>query len=545
MMFSVLSWSLFPLVSAWGIDQLSVFDYILWTYVVGLAASCLILVAIPKRARASLPQVRHIDRRLFAEIFIGCLTVLLSFACLLSSFKYLSRTSATVVYEIWPIIAMYITPVLIRKRWEKIVTKDLVFSLLSFIGIAFLLYPEKQDPFVNGEVVWRDLWRLFLPLLGGIFMAVASVMKSRVSRTMNNKNHPIGSLLKVQIFFSFGVVLLSIPFALFWPDKPSVYTADNIMAILFIGVFIHTLGNVTYTMAVLKSRKSNIVILWYLMPIFAVVWLWMAGLGDITSYVILGTVCIITSNLMITVRAERSRAYTSAVMGLLGCGIYAYFVDGLNMTEYYTALSVPIVFYAILVAFSMDRLIKSDKLEENMVIEILNCIEDHVKQIGKANTALYSKHVLGMVTAGDTVHVNMHYKAIRNDDNVYLMSLHNQIDQLALSKLRGTSFSEMFVLFLIGLLTLIASIVYRPNDLIGDGFAIVMALTVIFIFFSVLDLSDKRRRFHLARDEAGMKMIAEDATRNHAGERIISTILILLILAAIIGLLWMKHGYRL
>jgi hypothetical protein len=71
MMFSVLSWSLFPLVSAWGIDQLSVFDYILWTYVVGLSASCLILMAMPKRTRATLPKVSHIDRKIYIEIFIG------------------------------------------------------------------------------------------------------------------------------------------------------------------------------------------------------------------------------------------------------------------------------------------------------------------------------------------------------------------------------------------------------------------------------------------------------------------------------------------
>ena len=54
---------------------------------------------------------------------------------------------------------------------------------------------------------------------------------------------------------------------------------------------------------------------------------------------------------------------------MLACGTYVYFTDGLAMTQnyisnFYDAISVPIVFYTILVAFMMDRLIRSDRQEE-------------------------------------------------------------------------------------------------------------------------------------------------------------------------------------
>ena len=347
MMFSVLSWSLFPLVSAWGIDRLSIFDYILWTYVVGLGTSLFILKMMPSAKKAGLPQLRQLGRRTIAEILIGSLTVLLSFACLLLSFSYMSKAGATVIFEIWPIIAMYISPLLIKKGWEKISRKDMAFSAIAFIGVIFLLYPEAPGPFLASFLSFHDAYHMLLPLFGGVFMAVASVMKARVSHQLENKKYQITSLLKIQTFFSLGVIVLSVPFTLFWPDKQSVFTFENIMAVAFIGVFIHTLGNVSYTMAVLRSSKANIVVLWYLMPIFSVLWLWLAGQSTITPYIIWGSIFIITANLIMTIRADRSLSYVASMVALLVCGVYTYFVDGLDMHDYYQALSVPLVFYAI------------------------------------------------------------------------------------------------------------------------------------------------------------------------------------------------------
>jgi drug/metabolite transporter (DMT)-like permease len=542
MMFSVLSWSLFPLISVWGINQLGVFDYILWTYVVGLGATCLLLQTLPRSEEMALPKVSQIKGQVLWEIFVGCLSVLLSFACLLIAFSYISRASATVVFEIWPIIAMYITPLLIKKGWEKISTRDMTFSILAFIGVVFLLYPETQNPLFTGGFTLHGWYRLLLPLLGGVFMAVASVMKSRVSYNLENKKYPVASLLKVQAFFSAGVVLLALPFALLWPDKHSVYTPENIMAIFFIGIVTHTLGNVCYTMSVLRAAKPNIVVLWYLMPIFAVVWLWLAGEAEITEYIVLGSIFIVTANLIITVRAERSMSYTATMIALLVCGLYTYFVDGLNMDDYYQALSVPIVFYVILVAFMMDRLMRRDRLEEGLAIEMINYIEERTTKLGRLAQD-FSAHIVGMITTNDPAQVNRHYRAVRNGQGEHLSGIYNQLDQLVLSKVEGTSFAETFILFIVGMLTVVTATVYRPNNLIADGFAIILSLTVIFIFFTILDLSDKRRRFYLERDYKGERMVSALITRDLLSERVISALLLLLILVALLGLLWMKHAY--
>ncbi len=531
MMLSVLSWSLFPLMSAWGIQQLGIFDFILGTYVVGFLASALAFNMLPAKQKANLPKISKMNGTVFSEIFAGCLSVLLSFGCLLASFAYVSKAASVFTFEAWPVMGIYLAPILIKKGWDRISRRDLLFSLLALIGIAFLLLPERA----------AASYHVLLPLVGGLLMAIASVMKSRVSHDLENKSHPIGSLLKIQMLFSGGVALLSIPFVLFLPDKHCIFTAGNIMAILFTGIAIHTLGNVSYTMGILRSAKANIMVLWCLMPVFAVFWLWMAGQADIPASIALGAIFIITASLMTTVKADKTLSYSATIVSILLCGVYVYFIDGLAMDDYYQAISVPLFFYAILVAFMMDRLIKSDELEEQMAVEIMNYIDEHASKIGDA-TKTCTAHILGMVTTNDTAKVNAHYKAVRNHPNKHLSGIYNQLDQLVLSKVRGTNFSEMFVIFIVGILTVVSSIAYRPNNLIADGFAIVVPLSAIFIFFTLFDLSNNRREFYLERDKNGEIALSHHLTLDLFGERIIATILIVVILAAFIGLLWVKHA---
>ncbi len=126
-----------------------------------------------------------------------------------------------------------------------------------------------------------------------------------------------------------------------------------------------------YTMSMLRSSKGNILVLWCLKPVLAVLWLWLAGQAVITDRTILGAIFIVTASLMITIKTDKSLSYAASMVGILPCGVYVYFFSGLGMEDYYQAISVPLFFYAILVAFMMDRLIKSDELEEQLAIEMI------------------------------------------------------------------------------------------------------------------------------------------------------------------------------
>lgn len=540
MMGSVLTWSLFPLLSAWSINQIAVFDYIFWTYVVGLLGSAALLTLLPGFRTIKRETFYQVDADIVGDVFLCAVTVVMSFVCLLTAFMQMSKAAATVMYEIWPIIAIYLAPILVAKKWQKVSPKELAFSVLAFVGVAFLIYADiphnEAELFQNLKTVGH----VFMPLLGGIFMAISSVMKLRVSHMLRHEKYPLSSLLFVQVLVSLGVVLVTLPLMLWWPDQKSVFTRENVAAMIGIGFFISTLGTAAYTIAVLRSPNTNIIVMWYLMPIFSVLWLWAAGQAPLTPNIVLGSVFIITANLVMTVKADHSLSYTAAILTMLGSGVYAYFVEGLSMNDYYQAVSVPIVFFTILVAFMMDRLIRSDKLEEMKAVAIINFIEAHAKQL-KNSSEVYIAHVYGMVLNNKLRKVDAHYQALRNADEPILSAVYNDLDELVTSKVNGTSFAEFFLLSLIGGLTVVCSTVFRPTDIVGDLFSIVLSLTVTFIFFNVIDLQKERRHFDLERDKSGHRRLAQSATGNFLGEQILSALLIGVIMMAFVGLLVTKR----
>lgn len=544
MLFSVLVWSLFPLIGALGIDDLGIFDFIAWIFVINFATAWLMMKLIPSVRHVKLPKWRALGRKTWGEILIGCLTMNISLACLLTAFSYMSKAGATIIYEVWPIVAMYMTPLLIRnKGWDKISGRDLFFSVLAFIGIGFIIHPEIE---AQGGFFLQEDWKLnalilSLPFLGGVFMSVSSVMKARISHNLEVPGNPLASVLFVKMTFSLVIALSTIPFILFWPDQTSVFTTQSILVLLFAGVAIYTLGDVAYTLAVLGSSKSNIVVLWFLVPIFSVIWLWLAGESAITPWIILGSLMIISSNLLMTVKADNSTAYVTAVVSMIGAGIYCFFVDGMGMDDYYEAVGVPLVFFAILVAFIMDRLIKRDTLEEELAVEMVNHIDANPESF-KPKGREYCEHILSIVRTRDPDKINSHYKAVRNSKNRHMKEIWTSLDRLALSKIQGTTFAEFFILFVVGGLTVAVSVLYRPNDMVGDSFAIVQTVAVVFIFFTVLDLAKARQTFHLHRNEKNELHLAEEACKNQMSERIISSVLIMMMLAAFLFLLALKHG---
>lgn len=545
MMFSVVVWSLFPLISAWCIDYVSTFDYIFWMFLINFFTSLFLLRTVPTARAAKLPKVLSLPGMVKFEIMIGCLTIILSIACLLSSFFYMSKAGATIIYEVWPIVAMYATPLLIKKGWDKISARDMFFSVLAFGGVGFIYYPEIMNEggfFLDGFAL-KELYILLLPFLGGVFMAISSVMKARISHNLECEGNPLASVLFVKMLFSLVVSLLCIPFLLFWPDAPSTYTLLTVLGMLFTGVMTWTFGDVAYTLAVLKANKSSIMVLWFLVPILSVVWLWVAGESAITAFIVLGAIIIISSNLLMTVKADSSMSYMAAVVTMIFCGIYTYFTDGLNFPDYYEAVGVPVVFFAILVAFMMDRLIKRDALEEELALDVINFINTHSKKFGKKGQE-FCEHVAAIVRTNNPTEVNDHYRAVRNSGVKHLEAVHTQLDRLALSKVQGSRFAELFILFLIGALTVGVSIVYRPDDIIGDGFAMVHAVTIVFIFFTVMDLAHERKCFNLERigDSRDNLTLAERVTRDRLSESVISAGLIVLVMTAFVCLFYTKHA---
>lgn len=127
---------------------------------------------------------------------------------------------------------------------------------------------------------------------------------------------------------------------------------------------------------------QNISVLWFILPILTLFWLWLFDMSAITGEIILGASMITVANLLITSKPDDRLSYPATIITLLLVSIYCYFFEGLDVDDYYQAASVPLFFYSILIAFLMDRLIRRDRFEEDLVVEMIRHVEtDGPRQI--------------------------------------------------------------------------------------------------------------------------------------------------------------------
>ncbi|TVQ84308.1 MAG: DMT family transporter [Micavibrio sp.] len=542
MMLSVLVWSVYPVIAAWGLEEISVPDFLFWSLTSSIVAAWIFLKISPSARRVKYKTFFQHDRKVQGMLLLYVVAFLGSQICLLGSFAFITEAGATIAYETWPIFAMYVTPLLMKKSWEVIPRRDYIFAVIALIGVCFILYPELQSDFLLREDV--KFWHygaILLPLLGGLCMAFATAFMGSAAHMAEVKGHPIVSLLSLRVALGWLFIPVTGIVALVWPSAPSTYTPENVLAMIFVGMFILTLGGMFYYWALLKATRTNINVLWYFVPLFSAVWFWWTGISEVTDYIIIGAILIISSNLLITTRADKKMAYMATLISLLVVGIYCYFTEGTRMEEdYYEAIGVPVVFFVILAAFTMDRLIRRDQKEESLGVRVMHNVIRN-KKIPSKYKKLLIDAVINILRTKDTDVINAHYKKIMTVKYDYYEKIASDLDQLVLSKIHNTNFGDLFVTALVGIVTVGVTIAFREPEFVADAFSIGMTGAAVFLFFSIVDLSNMRRTFHLDFNEKGIRELSKDVRRSHDSDIILSSILIFLLLTAFTGLLWYKH----
>jgi drug/metabolite transporter (DMT)-like permease len=540
-LFSVFVFSLWALLAVFGIESVNRWEFIFWTELLSFAASAALLWVSAAGAHIRARKLTELSRREILEFCASGLSLILAQACLLTSFLYLSKAGAMIIYEVWPIFAMYLTPLLVAKAWPRVSPRDLMFAMLALFGVSLIMLPERGEPFfLKASSLVARYGTLLLPLAGGALNALSSVLKARLSQRLDIKGHPLISVLVAQVFygiFGTGFAAAALALSRLFDHQVSRYTPLNIGGMLFISLVVYTAGRLSYVVGLLRSKHSNITVLWYLTPILTVLWLWLAGYSAVTTPIVLGSCFIIGANLLMSVKADDSLSYPAAIVTLLCVGTYCHFVKGLDMGDYYQAISVPLVFYAILVAFLVDRLDRRDAFEEGLAVEIIRHIGLEGPASQKKQRELVEQ-VAAVVRTSDVHEIDEHYRALRNSGHEFLRRVSDKLDALALSRIQGANFGEMLVLSLVGLLTVGTTVVFRPPVFVADCFAVVLSAAMVFIYFMIYDLIRERARFYLELDERGQFGLSASALHASRFEIVLSTGLLVIIIAATIGALW-------
>ncbi|MEM8636383.1 MAG: DMT family transporter [Pseudomonadota bacterium] len=222
-----------------------------------------------------------------------------SYTCLFTSFHFINKAGASVLYETWPIFVTIGLPLFFKQRFERLDTADVVYILSAFIGVVMIINgsggTEPTDqPSLDGEA--GEITGLVLATSSGITMAAAVIIKTHLMKTLtlNRAAIPVVAFVESSHRLAGAVALL-----LFGIATTDV-SLDNLLRIDVSTAFalLELLGASAFWYAIIATRRSTINVLWYLTPVLAVIWLSLLGLAQINLAIVAGAALIIAANIM-------------------------------------------------------------------------------------------------------------------------------------------------------------------------------------------------------------------------------------------------------
>ena len=355
--------------------------------------------------------------------------------------------------------------------------------------------------------------------------------------------------------FVAGIVLLMITFSL-----GEQFTILVLLAGLLTGFFIAPLAGTAFRQANLLTNNLSINALRYTGPLFAVLWLFLFRDTNYMNFdfLVIGATAIIAANLLLNFEAEIRLGYKALILALWGCGMVVYLRQVVVFYDYFNLIEVAVVIFILVLSFRTDRLVRRSTNEENSVLELQQKISTFV-----TNKKMQKKTLdtLLQISAYKTLKgLQNSYNELKNSlttaksqikDKKIFSEILGKIDMLVHSKQQGINFGELTALFILTFITTGGILFLFPSEAKGwagffiEMFAFLMASTVLFLLFNILDLQKDRNHPILqnmssqSNKDDNFSILFRD-TQNRNFERWISIIICICITFAYAWLLWSK-----
>lgn len=320
---SAFSFSFFPLVNAIGLKHSSpiVFSFFNQGTTIFMSFTVLLFVmggwspvVAALRAFLSLP----LKTKLIA-VFSG-VSVYLGGIFFLFALSLMSKAGAAVIMETWPILAIVISPFLIRKAWEKLGYLDILSLVICFIGVVFITVSETGQTF--SEFISHPLFMFenyeFMEYIGVVlaFLASYCFAFSGVSRAQfvkalpqefRTKHFGDGVNVSEAVYTYLLSYIIGLPLAsfLFLFIEPPVHFSFEAFTPGLINGVILTATSALYSYALLKAKSPSINIIWYFAPLMAAMWLWLYGEAQLTDMLVIGGVLIVVANIALVLKPKK------------------------------------------------------------------------------------------------------------------------------------------------------------------------------------------------------------------------------------------------
>ena len=211
----------------------------------------------------------------YIQIFcIGALGTFLYNLFLYLGINNMQASQAFIINYLWPIMTIIFACIILK---EKLTLKKLIAILLSFIGVIIVTS--------NGDLLSIEK----NSLMGALYCVLASISYGLFSVLNKGKNYD--KFLSMMLFF-LSSTLISFIYTIFTKNFCTLQT-DQIMGLLWIGVFTAALSDTLWALALAKGDTAKISNLAYITPFLSLIWTGLILKENISVYAIIGLIIIV------------------------------------------------------------------------------------------------------------------------------------------------------------------------------------------------------------------------------------------------------------
>lgn len=524
---AVILYSLFPLFNALSVGAVPPLVYVFKACVVAVAIDALVLRGY--RTLSSNPGRLSFRNVKFFFLAAAALVATIAYCVLVFAFSIGSNAGVTMLYELWPMVVFFAFPIIFRKRFLRIGWMEGSAAIVAIIGLGLIVLSGKAAHDVSlGEMLRSGE---ALGLVAGGLMAIAVLLKSASIVGEDLEELTFGEFALVDLVnraMASGFALLAI--IIFAPHQAAqILQWDSSIGF---GV-IEGLGGLLYWVAVGRSNRSSIQLLLYLAPVLGFVWLFMAGLSELTGAVLFGSMLIFAANVVAHFKGEQTVAFFLTVLSAIVFGAISYLTTPANGG--FLLLGTFMTLYAILIGFLLSRLADRNLLQRQLCLEAMRTIPDHCPDHLKIGILKFLR---------DSFRLGPKQLSIRYKELMELATLQramkDQLTSIVLLRINPISAGEMLATVAIGTMVVVAAFTGRPEGYLGDMSAFTISIVVVYLSVSIIEQKD-------VRVGEGRIMMAHSNLHDHSDDRAID--FIVSGLALVVGIvilvaiaMALKHG---
>ena len=325
---ATICFSFFPILNALGIMHTTPILMSGLNHVFTIIMAFILVMVLSGKPRLMLKAIisfKDLPKRVITTAFLSGMSIYLGIVFFLFSMNLMSKAGATAIAEMWPALAVFIAPFVIRKKWQPIRSADIWVLISCIVGVVLITASEKgqglndfiYNPFfMKGDAGFSEYIGIFLALLSAYCFAFSGVARAHFANSLPQEfrdKYFKGGVTTTEAMYSYMLTYIaSLPLVIIviilLESQYHVGTGALLPAIT--NGLLLTIMSSMYSYALLKSDSSNVVAIWYIGPALAAIWLVIFGFSEATDLLILGAIFIFFPNAALVFLPNKSKTVT-------------------------------------------------------------------------------------------------------------------------------------------------------------------------------------------------------------------------------------------